>query len=113
MRAILLTNGSAAGTQSLLRQSGLDGLVERVVSVEDVMMFKPRPEVYAHAARQCRVRLRRMALVAVHPWDINGAKAAGCIGVYVTADRPFVSTMRPPDLQAPSLLAAARALAAL
>jgi len=54
-----------------------------------------------------------MALVAVHPWDINGAKAAGCIGVYVTADRPFVSTMRPPDLQASSLSAAVRALAAL
>lgn len=113
MRPILLTNGNEAGTKSLLRQSGLEQLAERVVSVEDVKLFKPRPEVYAHAARQCRVRLNRMALVAVHPWDINGAKAAGCIGVYVTAERPFVSTMRPPDLQASSLSAAVRALVAL
>ena len=113
MRPILLTNGSEAGTKSLLQQAGLDRLVERVLSVEDVRLFKPRPEVYAHAARQCRVRLNRMALVAVHPWDINGAKAAGCIGAYVTSDRPFVSTMRAPDLQAPSLMTAVRALAAL
>ena len=113
MRPILLTNGSQAGTLSLLRQAGLDGLVERVVSVEEVGLFKPRPEVYAYAARRCRVRLNRMALVAVHPWDINGAKAAGCIGAYVTADRPFASTMRAPDLQAPTLAAAVRALAAL
>ena len=113
MRPILLTNGSKASTTSLLRQAGLDRLVERVVSVEDVKLFKPRPEVYAHAARQCRVRLNRMALVAVHPWDINGAKAAGCIGAYVTVDRPFASTMRAPDLQAPSLAAAVRALAML
>ena len=113
MRPILLTNGSEAGTMSLLRQSGLDGLVERVVSVEDIKMFKPRPEVYAHAARRCRVRLSRMALVAVHPWDINGAKAAGCIGAYVSAERPFANTMRQPDVEAPSLVAAVRALAAL
>ena len=99
--------------RTLLRQAGLDRLVEQVVSVEDVKLFKPRPEVYAHAARQCRVRLNRMALVAVHPWDINGAKAAGCIGAYVTVDRPFASTMRAPDLQAPSLAAAVRALATL
>ncbi len=113
MRPILLTNGSKAGTLSLLQQAGLDRLVERVVSVEEIKVFKPRPEVYAHAAQQCRVRLSRMALVAVHPWDINGAKAAGCIGAYVSADRPFASTMRAPDLQAPSLAAAVRALAAL
>ncbi len=113
MRAILLTNGNEAATKSLLQQSGLERLAERVVSVEDVKLFKPRREVYAHAARQCRVPLNRMALVAVHPWDINGAKAAGCLGAYVTADRPFASTMRPPDLQAASLSAAVRALAAL
>lgn len=113
MRAILLTNGNEAGTRSLLQQAGLDKLVERVVSVEDIGLFKPRPEVYAHAAWRCRVRLNRMALVAVHPWDINGAKAARCIGAYVTADRPFASTMRAPDLQAPSLAAAVAALAAL
>ena len=113
MRPILLTNGSEAGTRSLLRQAGLDGLVERIVSVEEVRLFKPRPETYAHAARRCRVRLNRMALVAVHPWDINGAMAAGCVGAYVTADRPFAGTMRAPDLQAPSLVAAVRALAAL
>ena len=113
MRPILLTNGSEAGTRSLLRQSGLDRLVERVVSVEDIKLFKPRREVYAHAARRCRVRLNRVALVAVHPWDINGAKAAGCIGAYVTTDRPFANTMRPPALEAPSLSAAVSALAAL
>ena len=113
MRSILLTNGSERGTTSMLREAGLDELVQRVVSVEQIRLFKPRPEVYAHAARQCRVRLSRMALVAVHPWDINGAKAAGCVGAYVSADRPFASTMRAPDVQASSLAAAVRALAAL
>ena len=113
MRPILLTNGSEPATWSLLQQAGLDRLVERVVSVEDVKLFKPRPEVYALAARRCRVRLNRMALVAAHPWDINGAKAAGCIGAYVSTDRPFASSMRAPDVQASSLTGAVRALAAL
>lgn len=113
MRPILLTNGSETATWSLLQQAGLDRLVEQVVSVEEIKVFKPWPEVYAHAARRCQVRLSRMALVAVHPWDINGAKAAGCVGAYVSADRPFANTMRAPDLQASSLTEAVRALAAL
>ena len=111
MRSILLTNGSRRATWSLLQQAGLDRLVERVVSVEEIKLVKPRPEVYAHAARQCRVRLSRMALVAAHPWDVNGAKAAGCIAAYVSADRPFTRTMRAPDVQASSLTEAVRALA--
>ncbi len=113
MRPILLTNGGETATWSLLKQAGLERLVERVVSVEDIELFKPRREVYAYAARRCRIRLNRMALVAVHPWDINGAKAAGCTGAYVTADRPFPGTMRAPDFQASSLAGAVRALAAL
>ena len=54
-----------------------------------------------------------MALVAVHPWDVNGAKSAGLTTAYVSAATPFPSTMRAPDLEAASLADAARRLVAL
>jgi 2-haloacid dehalogenase len=113
LRIIALSNGSSASTQSLLRAAYLDHLVERIVSVEDVKLFKPRREVYAHAAQVTKVKAKRLALVAVHPWDINGAKAAGLTTAYVSAERLFPGTMRSPDVKAPSLAAAARALIAL
>ncbi len=113
LRIMALSNGASAATRSLLRAARLDALVEHVVSVEDVQLFKPRREVYDHAARVAKVKARRLALVAVHPWDINGAKAAGLTAAYVSAERPFSSAMRRPDVGASSLAAAARALVAL
>lgn len=108
-----LSNGARSATRSLLKAAQLDDLVEHIVSVEDVGSFKPRPEVYDHAASVARVKARRLALVAVHPWDINGAKAAGLTAAYVSAERPFPSAMRSPDIEAPTLSAAARRLVAL
>lgn len=55
----------------------------------------------------------RMALVAVHPWDINGAKAAGLMAAFVSAERLCSPVMQRPDVAAPTLAEAARALVAL
>lgn len=113
MRIMALSNGAAASTRSLLQGAGLDDLVEHVVSVEEVRLFKPRGEVYAHAARVAGVEAGRLALVAVHSWDVQGAKAAGLTAAFVSAERPFSAAMRPPDIEATSLAEAARAIAAL
>lgn len=107
---IALSNGAAATTRSLLKNAGLDKLVAHVVSVDDVRLFKPRREIYDHAARIAKVKRRRLALVAVHSWDINGAKAAGLTTAYGSAERPFSSVMRTPDVEAPSLADAVRKL---
>jgi len=113
LRIVALSNGASTATWSLLKGARLDRLVERVVSVEDVKLFKPRPEVYEHAAGIMKVRAKRLALIAVHPWDIHGAKAAGLTAAYVSAEQPFPSTMRLPDVEASSLIGAVRALVAL
>ena len=113
MPIIALSNGARAATQALLRQGRLDGLVTHVASVEDLGIYKPRREVYAHAARVAGTRADRVALVAVHPWDLNGAKAAGLTTAFVSAEGPYSPVMRKPDVAAPTLAAAARALVAL
>lgn len=110
---IALSNGSGATTRSLLKQAGLDTLVAHVVSVDDIRIFKPRREIYDHAVRIARVKRRRLALVAVHAWDINGAKAAGLTTAYVSAERPFSSVMRKPDVETATLADAVRTLVTL
>jgi len=113
MRIVAVSNGSRSATRSLLQGGQLDELVAHIVSVEDVKLFKPRREIYDHAVRTARVKARRVALVAAHGWDINGAKAAGLTAAYLSADRPFPSVMRHPDVEADSLIDLARALIAL
>lgn len=113
IRVMALSNGAASATNELLSRSGLDGLVDEIVSVDEVKLAKPRGEVYRHAAQRGAVEPGDMALIAAHPWDIHGAAAAGLVTAFLDADRPYSSAMRTPDLTAGTLPILAGALVAL
>lgn len=110
IRILALSNGAAASTQALLQGAGLEGYVERVLSVDDVKLSKPRPEVYLHAARAAGVAPGELALVATHAWDIQGAKAAGLMAGFVARGQRFPAVMRQPDVIGETLGDVARAL---
>lgn len=110
IRIVALSNGAGASTEALLERANLRGAVERVLSVDDVGLSKPRPEVYHYAARELGVPPGDMMLVATHPWDIHGAKTAGLGGSFVERGRPFPSQLRAPDVRGPELLDVARAV---
>lgn len=61
-RVIALTNGSTENTNRLLGRAGLAPLVERIVSTDEVKQWKPRREVYLHAARIMGVGPSEVAL---------------------------------------------------
>ena len=49
-----------------------------------------------------------MALAAVHPWDVDGARRAGLTGIWVARRKPpYPTAFLPPDLQAPDFEALA------
>ncbi len=113
VRIITVTNGAARSTETLLDRAGLKSFVERVVSVDEVKFSKPRPEIYLHAASLAGVEPGELALVAAHPWDIHGAKAAGLLAGFVACGKPFPPVMKKPDIQAETLCEVARGLAEL
>ncbi len=82
-RLITLTNGAAALSESMFARAGVLGLLESRLSVEDAVTWKPAPASYRHAADACGLPLDRMAMVAVHPWDVHGAQRVGMFGVWV------------------------------
>lgn len=75
-----LTNGSAALTHGLLERAGLEGLVGRVVSIDEVRVWKPAPAPYRRVAEVLGVVPGQLAMVAVHSWDVHGARQAGLVG---------------------------------
>src|ERR671910_721060 len=56
-----LTNGAAATTTALLERTGLDALVPRVISIDEVQAWEPAPAPYRHAADVLGVKPRRLA----------------------------------------------------
>lgn len=86
VRVVTLSNGAARVAESLLERAGLRDLVEQCLSVSDAGRWKPAPEAYAHAARRCAVDRGDLALITVHPWDIDGARRAGLRTGWVARD---------------------------
>lgn len=112
VRAVALTNGSAANLERLLERARFDGLLERVISVDEVGPWKPFPEPYRHAADLCGVGPEQMALVSAHSWDIAGATAVGLTTAWVSRlERKPLSVAPPASVVAEDLLTLVRALA--
>ena len=84
LRLVTLTNGSTAVGEQLLTRAGIRDAFELLLTVEDAGAWKPDPVSYAYAARTCGVDASQMLLVAVHPWDIDGAGRAGLSTAWVS-----------------------------
>lgn len=105
LRLATLTNGSVAITEALLTKADLRQEFERLLSVEDAGVWKPAPASYAYAARTLDVPPTAMVLVAVHPWDVDGAHRAGLQTAWIDrkgADYP--SHLTAPDTRAGGLV---------
>lgn len=101
--AIALTNGARATTETMLRNAGLADLMPVVASVETPRIYKPRREAYDHGAAIAGHKPADLVLVAIHPWDLNGAKSAGWRTAYLTAGGPWPPYFPPPDFAAPTV----------
>ncbi len=77
LRLITLTNGSTEVADRLLNSAGIRDDFAALLSVEEAGIWKPARASYEYAARICGNEPSEMLLVAVHPWDIDGAARAG------------------------------------
>jgi 2-haloacid dehalogenase len=93
-RAFVLTNGGREGGEALLKNAGLEDLVERVFGVDEVKAYKPDPRPY----RLVLDELGEATLVAAHAWDVVGAARAGLRAVWVDREErtwPFPEEVAP------------------
>ena len=73
----ILSNGSVAMLDALVRNSGLSALLEHVVSVDAARAFKPSPKVYALVERAIGVPPGETMFVSSNGFDVAGAKRFG------------------------------------
>jgi 2-haloacid dehalogenase len=104
VRMATLANGAAELAAKLLKRAGLAHLFERRLSVDDVRRWKPARESYLYAARELGVSPERCVLIAVHPWDIDGAKRAGLQAAWLNRRAsPYPNFFQPPNFTSATL----------
>ncbi|CAB1060228.1 Haloacid dehalogenase, type II (EC [Olavius sp. associated proteobacterium Delta 1] len=73
----ILSNGSPAMLEAVVKSSGLEDLVQTILSVEMVGVFKPDPAVYQLAVDRLGVAAAEIVFMSANAWDAVGATAFG------------------------------------
>jgi 2-haloacid dehalogenase len=73
----VLSNGSPAMLNAVVRHTGLDQVLDTVLSVDALRIFKPHPSVYAYAVEQLQAPAGAIGFVSSNFWDVAGATSFG------------------------------------
>jgi 2-haloacid dehalogenase len=98
LRLAILSNGSPRMLTAAVNASSLGELLDSVLSVDAVRVYKPRPEVYALVTDGFGVAAQDVAFISSNRWDVMGAAAFGFRPIWVNRARmPEEYPDRPPD----------------
>jgi 2-haloacid dehalogenase len=77
MRTAILSNGSPYMLDAVVKGAGLEALLDAVLSVEEVGVYKPHPKVYQLAVDRLGVPAAAIAFQSSNAWDAHAASAFG------------------------------------
>ena len=73
----ILSNGTPEMLAQNVRAANLSELLDDLLSVEDVRVYKPDPRVYRIVVDRYKVAPERVAFMSSNPWDAFGAACFG------------------------------------
>jgi 2-haloacid dehalogenase len=73
----ILSNGSPDMLNAVVRNNGLDKILEPTISIDSKRIFKPSPQAYALIESCLGVKPDEVLFVSSNPFDVCGAKAFG------------------------------------
>jgi len=90
LRLAVLSNGEPKMLESAVRSAGIADLLDALISVDEVKVFKPSPRVYDLAATHLNTGKSSIGFVTSNNWDAHGAGSAGLTTFWIqrTAAEP-------------------------
>ncbi|MET3841034.1 haloacid dehalogenase type II [Bradyrhizobium sp. OAE829] len=73
----ILSNGSPDMLGALVKNSGLDRVLDATISIDANKVFKPSPDAYALIESTLHIPPHEVLFISSNPWDACGAKAFG------------------------------------
>src|SRR5713226_8326388 len=77
VKLAILSNGEPKMLEAAAKSAGIRDLLDDVISVEEVKVFKASPRVYNLAAERMKVSNPELGFVSANNWDALGAVSAG------------------------------------
>ena len=73
----ILSNGSPDMLNALVKNTGLEGLLDAIISVDAKRIFKPSPDAYTLIEEKLGIASHEVLFISSNPWDACGAKSFG------------------------------------
>ncbi len=100
----ILSNGSKEMLATVVQSGGLSPYLDRLLTVEDVRLFKTAPQVYALLLKAFPVQTQEILFVSSNAWDALAAKWFGLDVFWVNRlGHPFEEIGDPPNYVGRSL----------
>ena len=83
LRLAILSNGEPRMLEAAAKSAGIDSLLDTIISVEEVKIFKVSPRVYNLGPERMKVNNAELGFVSSNSWDVNGAASAGLTTLWI------------------------------
>jgi 2-haloacid dehalogenase len=87
LKLAILSNGTPAMLAAAIDHAGIAALLDAVLSIEAVGVYKPDPRVYRLAVDRLAVRADQIAFQSSNAWDVHGAACFGLRPVWINRSR--------------------------
>lgn len=77
MKCAILSNGSPKMLKSAVHNAGISDLLDAVISVDDIKIYKPHISVYQMAVDNLGIPAQRICFMSSNAWDASGAANFG------------------------------------
>jgi 2-haloacid dehalogenase len=77
LKTAILSNGSPEMLDAIVGNAKIGALLDAVLSVEDVGVYKPHPKVYQLAVDRLGVAAQEIIFLSSNAWDAHAASAFG------------------------------------
>ena len=77
VQTAILSNGTAGMLEAAIQSSGISDLLDACLSIEEIGIYKPAPEVYQIAVDRLGIGASEISFQSSNRWDIAGAKSFG------------------------------------
>ena len=82
-KLIILSNGTPSLLKELVSSNNLESIFDDVLSIEEVKIYKPHPNVYNIPIKKYQIEKNQFAYLSSNTWDVSAAGNFGFNAVWV------------------------------
>ena len=83
----ILSNGTPALLNELVKRNGLQNLFDDIFSIEEVKIYKPSSKVYDMPVKKYSIKNEEVAFLSANTWDVSGGGNYGFTSIWVNRNK--------------------------